>query len=253
MRLARGLLLTGAGLAATAVAVRCLDAATERRHPRRGRMIAAGGERLHYVEAGRGQPVVLLHGNGGLADDFLASGLLALLVQRHRVIAFDRPGFGYSGSLPTRSPEAQAVLLRRAADALGATRPVVVGHSSGALVATAWGLAAPDDVAGLVLLAGYLSPERERALRLLRVARLPVVGAVLRAVVAPLLARLDLRRIVATTFAPQPTSEAFRRDVPRGLLVRRTHVAAVLTTGPSVWPSKGLPCSALASSRRLHT
>lgn len=231
MRLVRGLILTAAGLAAATIAVRCLDAATERRHPRRGRMIAVDGERLHAVVEGRGPPVILLHGNGGLADDFVASGLVDLLSRHHRVIAFDRPGFGYSGGVPTRSPEAQAVLLRRAAVALGAERPVIVGHSSGALVAVAWGLAAPWEVAGLVLLAGYLSPERERELGLLRIARLPLVGPVLRAVAAPLFARLDLRRIVAGAFAPQSPSEGFRREVPRGLLVRRTHVTAVLTEG----------------------
>lgn len=231
MRLAGGLLLTVAGLAVAAIAVRSLDAATERAHPRRGRMIVVDGERLHYVERGRGRPVVLLHGNGGIVEDFVASGLVDRLSRHYRVIAFDRPGFGYSDSTPTRCPEAQAALLRRAADALGAEGPVVVGHSSGALVAVAWGLAAPQDVAGLVLLAGYLSPERERELRLLRIVRLPVFGAVLRAVAAPLFARLDLRRIVASAFAPQPPGAGFVREVPPGLLVRRSHVAAVLTEG----------------------
>jgi pimeloyl-ACP methyl ester carboxylesterase len=230
MRFARALLLTAAGIAAAAVVVRGLDAATERRHPPRGRMIPVDGGWLHYVERGRGPAVVLLHGNGGLLDDFVASGLVDRLARRYRVIAFDRPGFGYSDGMPTRSPEAQAELLRRAASALGAQRPVIVGHSSGALVAAAWGLA-PTACAGLVLVAGYLSPERERELRMLRVARLPLIGPVLRSVVAPLLARLDLRRIVRTAFAPRPPSAGFLHEVPGGLLVRRTHVDAVVSEG----------------------
>ena len=45
---------------------------------------------------GGGPPVVLLHGNVVTAEDFDTSGVLDLVAKRHRVIAFDRPGFGYS-------------------------------------------------------------------------------------------------------------------------------------------------------------
>ena len=68
----------------------------EREHPPAGQFVTVDGVRLHYIERGEGPPVVLLHGNVVTAEDFDTSGVLDLVAQRHRVIAFDRPGFGYS-------------------------------------------------------------------------------------------------------------------------------------------------------------
>jgi pimeloyl-ACP methyl ester carboxylesterase len=74
-----------------------------------------------------------------------------LVAKRHRVIAFDRPGFGYSdrphGS--AWSAGTQADLLRDAFAIIGINRPVVLGHSWGAAVALALGLNHPDAVRGL--------------------------------------------------------------------------------------------------------
>ena len=68
----------------------------EREHPPAGQFVTVDGVRLHYIERGEGPPVVLLHGNVVTAEDFDTSGVLDLIAKRHRVIAFDRPGFGYS-------------------------------------------------------------------------------------------------------------------------------------------------------------
>jgi pimeloyl-ACP methyl ester carboxylesterase len=48
------------------------------------------------VEEGEGEPLVFLHGNAGMIQDFASSGLLSRAAARYRVIVFDRPGFGYS-------------------------------------------------------------------------------------------------------------------------------------------------------------
>src|SRR5215208_1987018 len=95
-RLVRVLVGTAAILGMTAVLVRARARRTERRHPPVGRFITADRVRLHYYERGQGRPIVLLHGNGGTLDELLSSGLVDHLAQNHRVIAFDRPGFGYS-------------------------------------------------------------------------------------------------------------------------------------------------------------
>jgi pimeloyl-ACP methyl ester carboxylesterase len=54
------------------------------------------GVRLHYLERGTGTPLVLLHGNGSMIEDFQSSGLVHLAAKKYRVIVFDRPGFGHS-------------------------------------------------------------------------------------------------------------------------------------------------------------
>ena len=123
----------------------------EREHPPAGQFVTVDGVRLHYIERGEGPPVVLLHGNMVTAQDFDTSGVLDLVAQRHRVIAFDRPGFGYSdrphGS--AWSAGTQAELIRDAFAVLGINRPIVLGHSWGAAVALALGLNHSDAVKGL--------------------------------------------------------------------------------------------------------
>ena len=97
--------------------------------------------------------MVLIHGNGTLIQDFMVSGLVDGLSGHHRVIVFDRPGFGYSTRPRSRiwTPLAQAEVLQKALDQLGVEQPVVLGHSWGTLVAVALALQFPSRVRGLVL------------------------------------------------------------------------------------------------------
>ena len=83
-------------LAGAALAVRHQTRRAEAKHPPAGRFVTVDGVRLHDVERGRGRPVVLLHGNGATLQDFELSGVVDLVSRTHRVIVFDRPGFGYS-------------------------------------------------------------------------------------------------------------------------------------------------------------
>ena len=121
-----------------------------------------------------GETVVLLHGNGAMAEDFAISGLLDRLARRHRVVAFDRPGYGHS-SRPRSTiwtAAAQGRLMRNALRQLGVARPVVVGHSWGTLVAAALALALDGD--RLPQRAGSLTPAT--ALGSLLVERLRAAG-----------------------------------------------------------------------------
>ena len=68
----------------------------ERRHPPEGEFIEVDGARLHHSDRGTGRPVVLLHGNAVTGDDYNTSGVAERLVGTHRVVIFDRPGFGHS-------------------------------------------------------------------------------------------------------------------------------------------------------------
>src|ERR1700728_2403991 len=79
-------------LVATALLNRHLAKKAERDNPPAGRFLKVNGVRLHYIERGSGDPVVLLHGNGSMIQDFECSGLVDLVAKNHRVIVFDRPG-----------------------------------------------------------------------------------------------------------------------------------------------------------------
>src|SRR5690242_11973508 len=132
----------------------------ERRWPAKGRFIEVAGFRLHYLDRGSGPPLVLLHGNGAMAADFEASGLIDRLALSFRVIAIDRPGFGYSARPRGRSWNAQqqAYLIGDALRHIGIGRAIVLGHSWGTLVALELALERPQCVAALVLVSGYYFP-----------------------------------------------------------------------------------------------
>src|ERR1051326_4572676 len=57
----------------------------ERRNPPDGKCLQIDRVRLHYIDRGKGPPVILLHGNGTMARDFALSGLIDLLAKDHRV------------------------------------------------------------------------------------------------------------------------------------------------------------------------
>lgn len=148
---------TAAALAGAAVWNNAQARRAEEEHPPIGRFLDVAGTRLHYVDRGLGSPVVLLHGNGVTLEDFVASGVLDAATAGHRVIAFDRPGFGYSARPRTTvwTPRAQARLIAAALVELGVEDAMIVGHSWGALVALALALEHPGAAAGLVLMGGY--------------------------------------------------------------------------------------------------
>src|SRR5437868_10848543 len=95
-RAASMILGVGAALTASALLVRYRTRKTEGENPPSGTFLEIGGVRLHYIERGHGEPLVLLHGNGTMIDDMTLSGLVDLAAKRYRVIVFDRPGFGHS-------------------------------------------------------------------------------------------------------------------------------------------------------------
>lgn len=206
------LLLAGtAAMAAAAIAVRRQTERAEARHPPAGEFRSVAGVRLHYLERGEGQPLVLLHGAGSLTDDFVLSGLVEEAAKRYRVIVFDRPGYGYS-ERPRHvrwTPEVQADLLNKALHNLGAERPIILGHSWGTMVALAHALRHPEDTAGIVLLSGYLFPTARPDAAMLSLAAVPVIGDLLRHTVLPLSVKLLWPRILRKLFGPSPVPPAF--------------------------------------------
>ena len=224
---------TAAVMAATAAWVAHRAHRAEQAYPPRGQFVDVDGVRLHYLDRGVGTPVVLLHGNLVHAGDFVVSGLVERVAQNHRVIAFDRPGFGYSerprGHMWTA--HAQAELFRQALERLGISDAVVVGHSWATLVALELALRAPQLVSKLVLLSGYYYPTARIDALLTAPPATPLLGDVLRYTVSPVLARLMLGRTVKTMFAPRPVPRDFLAGLSREMLVRPSQLRAIAQDG----------------------
>jgi pimeloyl-ACP methyl ester carboxylesterase len=96
--------------------------------------VEANGVKLHYLSAGKGDPVILMHGYTQSSHMWLP--LMAQLAKDHLVIAPDLRGFGQSG-LPagpyTKSAMAQDV--HALAASLGIKSAKIVGHDIGLMVA----------------------------------------------------------------------------------------------------------------------
>ena len=113
----------------------------------------AGPVEIHYREAGSGSPLVFLHGGWGYKVYPFDTQIDALR-DRFRILIPDRTGYGRSMRLahvPTDFHARAAVETMRLLDALHIERPVLWGHSDGAVIAAKIGLATPDRVAGLIL------------------------------------------------------------------------------------------------------
>jgi pimeloyl-ACP methyl ester carboxylesterase len=186
--------LSIATLAATAAWTALKAKRSERDNPPKGAFVQVDGVRLHYLERGIGSPVVLLHGNVVRLEDFVASGLVNRLAQNHRVIAFDRPGFGHSERPRDRlwTADAQATLLHKALVQLAMEQPIVVGHSWGASVALALALNKNAAVRKLVLISGYYFPTLRIDAPVSATSAIPLVGDVMRYTVSAVFARLAL-------------------------------------------------------------
>jgi pimeloyl-ACP methyl ester carboxylesterase len=113
------------------------------------------GVRLHYLAAGQGDPVVLLHGYAQTSH--MWRPLIAELAATHTVIAPDLRGFGES-SIPdgpyTKSAMAQDV--HALVQSLGLGRIKVVGHDIGLMVAYAYAAQYPAEVERIVLMDAFL-------------------------------------------------------------------------------------------------
>lgn len=230
--------LLGLGLAAAAVYVGARTRQAEARNPPKGQFIEVDGVRLHYLDQGQGEPLVLLHGNGITASDVEASGLLPRAAEQYRVIAFDRPGFGYSERPRTTlwTPQAQARLLLKALDRLGIERPVVLGHSWGTLVALAMGLQAPQSVRGLVLISGYYYPSPRLDVAVLAQPAIPLIGDLMRYTVAPLVSRLLWPLLTKRIFSPAAVPENFKR-LPKWMMLRPSQLRASAAESALMIPS----------------
>ncbi len=186
------------------------------------RFMSVDATRLRYLDTGAGTPVVLLHGNGSMIEDFLSSGIMD--APGYRFVVFDRPGFGYSERPRDRywGPMEQARLLLAALGRLGVERPIVVGHSWGSLVALSMALDSPEDVSGLVLMSGYYYPVPRTDMGV--TGAFPLTHAVLR---HPLVRRMMAPGTLRRVFAPCEVPERFMRAYPMPLAMRASQMRTV--------------------------
>jgi pimeloyl-ACP methyl ester carboxylesterase len=114
-----------------------------------------GGVKLHYLIAGHGTPLILLHGYAETSR--MWKPIVPILAERFTVIAPDLPGIGDS-DIPTDGLDMKSAAIRihDLARSLGVQTAEVVGHDIGLMVAYAYAAQFPAEVAKLVLMDAFL-------------------------------------------------------------------------------------------------
>jgi pimeloyl-ACP methyl ester carboxylesterase len=113
------------------------------------------GVTLHYLTAGSGEALILLHGYAETSR--MWRPIIPLFAERFRVIAPDLPGIGDSGIPKTGlDMKTSAVRIHALAKALGVTKARVVGHDIGLMVAYAYAAQFPSETEKLVLMDAFL-------------------------------------------------------------------------------------------------
>lgn len=156
------LVLWLAGVSASAVALNYLAPRTaaglavaleRRRVGLRQKRLRIPGFDIAYLEGGKGEPLVLLHGIGADKDHF--TRVAAHLTQHFQIIALDLPGFGDSSRQPAAQYgiREQTERVHAIVRTLGLQRFLLGGSSMGGHIASCYARTYPDDVSALWLLA----------------------------------------------------------------------------------------------------
>jgi len=236
------------GLAVSALINRGAARQAERDNPPTGRFLTIDGCRLHYVERGTGEPLVLLHGNGSMIQDFASSGLIDLAAKRYRVVAFDRPGYGHSERPRSTiwTADAQADLIRKALQQLNIESAIILGHSWGTLVAVSLALRNPAVVRSLVLASGYYYPGPRADVVALSGPAIPVLGDIARWTVAPLLSRLLWPAMLRKIFGPRSVPAKFA-GFPKEMALRPSQIRASAAEAALMLPAACAHCGEYSS------
>jgi len=177
--------------------------------------VTVEGLKLHYISQGTGRPVVFLHGGVLTCNDF-KDVISFAAKQGFRAIAFDRPGYGSSERPKNEkvTPFVQARLLHGALRTLGIEKPIIAGHSWSGIMILAYALMYPNEVSGVVTIAGAMYKEgypAEHGDLLSKLVTMPVIGDLLVKVLlkSPIATALA-NNMVTQTFAPESVPEGYR-------------------------------------------
>ncbi|GJE18492.1 alpha/beta fold hydrolase [Methylobacterium marchantiae] len=240
-------------LAAGALVTLIVTARVAARFPPQGPFVEVAGGRLATIEAGPNVSdkgtVVLLHGASANAADPMEGVGRRLAGNGFRVIAFDRPGFGWSDRLGGRemaSPAAQGHAIAQALERLNTGPVILLGHSWSGTLASAIALDHPKLVSGLVLVAPVAMPfsARDGLPWYYRLALKPPMAWLLGHTVATPLGLYYLRPAARAVFRPQDLPDDYLERSRSALVLRPDTMLA------NLYDLIGLPAAVAAQAPR---
>jgi pimeloyl-ACP methyl ester carboxylesterase len=244
--------ILGVTALATAVISQYRAAQATTQFPPLGEFVDVTGGQVHYVQDGSGPHLVLLHGAGGNLREWTFD-LMNRLTDRYTVTAFDRPGLGYTDRVPGiatgltategDSPQAQAAMLREAAEKIGIIDPIVAGHSFGGIVSYAWAVAGLDqessvNAKAIVSFAGVTMPWPGGLDRYYTVNGSAFGGVVTIPAISAFVPPSVVDSSIEATFAPQSAPAGYADYIGAALTLRpssmRANTRQVNTSRPHV-------------------
>ena len=183
-------------------------------YPFKSNYFTINGNRMHYVDEGKGNTVVMVHGNPSWS--FYYRNLIKALSKNYRVIALDHIGMGlsdkpgedkYTYTAASRLSDLGALI-----DHLGIKKFTLVGHDWGGIIGSGYAALHPEKIVGMVLFntAAFHWPYNKKLPFELFLGRIPFVSALfIRGLNA--FARITATRGIGISY-PLP------KDVKAGLL-----------------------------------
>jgi len=173
------------------------------------------GRSLFFAESGSGPEIVLIHGALATHRDWIGPPFEAFAALGHAVV-LDRPGHGKS--LRPRfdsTPRDQARQIWEGLVAAGIRRPLLVGHSMGAMAALGFAELFPQHTAGLLLISPFAYPEARLTEHLVLAPRsAPLFGPWLSQVASWGLDPGLLEAVQGLMFFPEPVPPAWKATFP---------------------------------------
>lgn len=201
------------------------EAAIMAEFPAQGQFVNVNGQRVHVYVTGSGPDLILIHGASGNARD-MTMALAADLEKSYRVIAFDRPGLGWSDPIPDQSLRGQALHLAAAAAQLGVQTPIIVGQSYGGSVSLAWALFAPIKPRALVLISAPSLPWPGALDIFYRLSNSAIGSALIPPLASAYTPDSYLDTTIAAIFAPDPVPPGYANAIAAKLTMRRATLRA---------------------------
>lgn len=117
------------------------------------KVLQIDGFKIPYLQGGKGEPLVLIHGYGGSKDNF--TRVSKYLTDSYTVYAIDVPGFGGTNRVMDSdyTIPAQAERVHQIIEKLGLERPHIGGNSMGGAIAGAYAAKYPQEVSSVWFLA----------------------------------------------------------------------------------------------------
>ena len=201
----------------------------EKAHPPTGKFATINGQKIHYLDlpgpalrpGGKPLPTALLvHGaSANFLDMKMAMG--DRLSQERRVILIDRPGHGYS-ERPKNGYllDVQTALIHGLLEEIGVQDPIVIGQSYGGAFTLNYALNYPDDISGLMILAGVSHPWPGGVASHYSAGASNGLGTLLRWTLFPFLGATKGPEYSASTFWPLEPPKDYHNKAAIGLLFR---------------------------------